>query len=504
MGQVGCGRGYDRVVYRQHVAHWRPPDARILLGAVAGMGIWSRRAVAFAFPEQTETNRLAGTLLSIAGVIAIVAAFATLTVASPFPGALAIAPVIGTAMLIIAVPLAPTSPVAVWLSSRPMAALGRVSYAWYLWHWPILVVARRWRLGDSDLIADVSWAGVSLLLAIGTTRYIERPIRLRRTTSHLQRLHFAAAAFATIALLVALSVGVMAEDSVWPARVPRVDAVAPPAPCLVSEFGDTLTFGSCNVPPPKHASAVAIWGDSHAAAWAPAVWELGAAENVTTYQMSRSSCPPLIGTLIRRPGLVDFPCASANDAVAKWLLAHSAPRQSRDSFDTIRGVILGARWPHYIQGGSDLVRGSPLVDSRDAAPWSSPDSVRAGLERTLTFTDQAGLRVLIMLPPPEYRYRLPECAEIRGVSRCGITRAEAESYRASSARLVREVAMHHANVRVVDPIDYFCDSLQCPASVRGILATRDASHVSASAARAFAPLMHGDFDWLVEVRPPGR
>jgi len=69
----------------------------------------------------------------------------SLTSASPFPGASAIAPVAGAALLI--APWKATGPVQKALSFEPFTFLGRISYSLYLWHWPILALYRQYQLG---------------------------------------------------------------------------------------------------------------------------------------------------------------------------------------------------------------------------------------------------------------------------------------------------------------------------------------------------------------------
>ncbi len=463
--------------------YWAPSRAWEL-GVGALMALW--------IAEAPSPRPAFGTMLSAAGLVAIGTAFATLTPESTFPGALALAPVLGTAMIIAAVPLAPLSLISRILSTRPLVALGRVSYAWYLWHWPILVFARRWRLGDTNVPADIGWVLLALVLAILTTQFIERPFRHQTAFLAPRTRSFALLAAGTTAALVALSLGLMHLDRLWPGAARQVEVATPPWPCRAGTWKDTLTFGSCAAPPPVHPVAVALWGDSHAAAWAPAAQILGDSLDATVFQLTRSGCAPLIGVAPLHHRQPEPQCVRANDAFTAWLRSTAATQ--------VRGVMLIAWWTRYMRGGLDSVQYARAHDLRDAVPWSTPSDVRAGLERSLAFADSAGLRVLIVLPPPDFPHSVPACAAIRAVAQCGVSRAEEDLYRSSSIALVREVARAHRNVRVMDPIAFFCDSLSCPAEPHGIMATRDASHVSQAAARAFAPYMREDFRWLIAAR----
>src|SRR5262249_38879271 len=113
------------------------------------------------------------------GLALIIASIVLLDQSQPFPGLLALPACLGTAMLILAgrhaAPLMPRV-----LSLRPAVAVGLISYSLYLWHWPLLALARyhldrplRW----TELSAIV---GASLLAAIATYRYVELPARHAR------------------------------------------------------------------------------------------------------------------------------------------------------------------------------------------------------------------------------------------------------------------------------------------------------------------------------------
>lgn len=62
-----------------------------------------------------------------------------------------------------------------FLDLRPVRFLGRISYAWYLWHWPVL-----WLAGAlHDPVPAALLAMVSMLIASVSTILIEEPLRHR-------------------------------------------------------------------------------------------------------------------------------------------------------------------------------------------------------------------------------------------------------------------------------------------------------------------------------------
>ena len=118
-----------------------------------------------------------------AGVAGFVCVGALVDVTSLFPGWLALWP-LGAAALIL---LAGTtgSPVAVdrLLTTRLAAHLGRISFALYLWHWPVLVyylvlTGRQ----TADVLGGFAVLGISLLLAEISHGLVERPVAGARTS----------------------------------------------------------------------------------------------------------------------------------------------------------------------------------------------------------------------------------------------------------------------------------------------------------------------------------
>jgi peptidoglycan/LPS O-acetylase OafA/YrhL len=112
---------------------------------------------------------------AIAGAMLVVLGFALISGQRAFPGAWALLPVLGTALLISAGPQA-------WLNrtvlSHPAAvAVGLISYPLYLWHWPLLSFARIVEQGEVSVLSRAFLLGTSFVLAWVTYRFLEKPIR---------------------------------------------------------------------------------------------------------------------------------------------------------------------------------------------------------------------------------------------------------------------------------------------------------------------------------------
>ena len=163
------------------------------LGVGAVLALW-----------ESQRCRAAARPAILAGAAMIGASFLLLESGTRFPGPAAVPAVLGTALIIWGDAISPN-----WisriLSSRPMVALGLVSYGWYLWHWPLLAFARNARLMAADRSADIAWALLALVLAALMLRFIENPIRFGRRARTTRTSAVLGAAAASIAATIALA-----------------------------------------------------------------------------------------------------------------------------------------------------------------------------------------------------------------------------------------------------------------------------------------------------------
>lgn len=101
-----------------------------------------------------------------------------------YPGFWAVIPTIGSALVLYSGSFRKSSAVGRVLSFKPLQWLGRVSYSWYLWHWPVFVLGGVLAVNKGV----VDWGaliGLSLMIASLSYYVVESPIR--RNTLLLRR-----------------------------------------------------------------------------------------------------------------------------------------------------------------------------------------------------------------------------------------------------------------------------------------------------------------------------
>jgi peptidoglycan/LPS O-acetylase OafA/YrhL len=150
---------------------------------------------------------------------------------TPYPGTAALLPVLGAALVIGAGCATPEQGCGRVLSVRPMRAIGRVSYSWYLWHWPVLLMMVPAAGPRHQLWLPLVGVFVSLGLAVLTLRFIENPLRfaapVRRSAGRSLALGGAATALA-VCVGAALLVVVPPPVGRGPAAPTLAVTVVPP------------------------------------------------------------------------------------------------------------------------------------------------------------------------------------------------------------------------------------------------------------------------------------
>lgn len=215
----------------QTVAYYSTP-ARIwefLLGTL----------LAVLLAKWTPSGRLWG-LASWAGLALLLATGLLVDGGTTFPGLLALVPLAAAAAIVIG-GASPTGTGASRLLAVPwVAGLGKYAYAFYLWHWPILVLITAMRGRESGWKVGAVVLAVSAMLAFLTYHLIENPLNERsvRYSSGVHVIPFAAVV--SFSLVVALgSAGWLGHVAIQEARAKASFSTHPGALALTSpgEYG---------------------------------------------------------------------------------------------------------------------------------------------------------------------------------------------------------------------------------------------------------------------------
>lgn len=435
---------------------------------------------------------------------------------TPYPGRAALVPVLGTVLVVAAGCSTPQRAVGRCLSLPVMRALGRLSYSWYLWHWPILVLAPAALGHPLDWPARLAAVAGSLVLAMLTLRYVEQPVRyavgLRRSSGRSLALGSMITAVAVSAalllpILVPAPVGPGAPATaafVQPAERSRLIAAGATDPVMVAAGPiRTLVTASADrrqVPadlsPPLDAAAadkpdvfyngcvrswlevgapncdsgdlsspttVALVGDSHAAMWEPALEPVARQQHWRLSTMAKVTCP-----------LQDLPIHS--------------PYLGREYSECVqwRAEVLqrlAAERPQLVVVGMSRRYGSDFGFTSYSREWL--DSLNTLVSELRA---ASGGRVLVLGPVPDPDSVVPVCVsgELGDANACSPPRAEAINADGITAEAA---ATRRGGGRYAELTDLFCAQAICPVIIGSDLVFRDDNHVTTTYARKLAPVL---------------
>ena len=429
--------------------------------------------------------------LAAAGLAAIIAAAALYSFSTPFPGLAALLPCLGAVAIILAGQQGSPTIVARLLATRPMVGIGLISYSLYLWHWPILIL---WAYHLNRPLAPVETAtaiAAATGLSILSWRFVEQPLRrarIRRLSPGWSVLIGGAALLAiagagyTIYRLHGLPGRV--APVVRAADAARMD-FSPPDQCDPSQ-GGKLARKPCLA-----SATVFVWGDSHAGHFVPALQALYGRQAVD--QVWAGGCLPL-------PDII-APVRINSDAVAPVMAEiRSEDCRKRNSSlmhallnrPNVHLVVLGGAWSLFTEENDGTMRNVRFsIDGDPASPIEkSRRLIATSLERTVRQFSDRGIEVLLLGDVPSYPTSPSRCLGLSAMwgrgEQCGVDSAIALRHMAfSDALLTRLARLPH--VHAFFPSRTLCAGQRCAISLDGVPVYRDTDHLTASAARTFAP-----------------
>ena len=270
------------------------------LGAIAFLLVGSPAYRVSANAVQSVWLRPMGWL----GLIMILLASLLIARTAPYQGTWALLPACGAALV-----LAAGAQQEAWagrfLSWRPMQALGRVSYSWYLWHWPVLL------LGATLVDMSNGWnrlllVVVSLLIAAASYHLFETPIRHNRKLLAKPRWAVVAAlAIMVVAVLPLRSWTAQTKSFAQTPALARFVAAQNDKPIVyaMSCWGSSRTTKAkiCRFGDPNATHTAVLMGDSKALHWFPAYRRIFEKPGWRLLSVTKSGCPMVDAPVVDLP-----------------------------------------------------------------------------------------------------------------------------------------------------------------------------------------------------------
>jgi peptidoglycan/LPS O-acetylase OafA/YrhL len=438
-------------------------------------------------------------LASWAGLAAVLTSALVYSDTTLYPGAAATVPVVGTALIIASGAHRQTwSAETVLLERRPMQLMGKYSYSWYLWHWPMLVLLPALAGHPLGLWSRLEVVGLALWLAV-LTYFLESASR-RSSWTYRQWLPTGlslSAGTVVAALVVSVSLPTLVGNGIE-RQVRRLDTAdvstvqAALADAMhISALPRNLTPGLGKAPQDEpqtngegcHASLLetrvlactygdlsaqrtaVLLGDSHAQQWLGPLSLDAKAKGWKVVTYTKAACPVAQLTVW-------------NDDLKRTYNECDAWRKA--AFAKVR-----ASKPELI-----------IASQSDAVPWSSVTDKEWAERTRASLQSLAGTasRVLYIGDTPQTKADPVSCLEqhLDDAKACAYPRAAAYPY-FPERRAVLRSALNEAGFQTLDPMNFFCGT-SCPAVVGNMVVRRDQGHITNTYATWLAPVLMPIFE----------
>ncbi|HEY4268667.1 MAG TPA: acyltransferase family protein [Galbitalea sp.] len=484
-------------------------------------------ATAIAFPWlRDRMPKAARFWLAYIGLIGLLASLVLLRDENLWPSVLTTIPVVATAFVILGGGSSERSLPERGLSVAPLVWVGGISYSLYLWHWPLITIAKYVRpsLSYSDLILI---AEAAVVLAWLTHLLVENPVRFSRWMR-------ARARNGLILGLVCALVSAAAGGVLWIAGAQQV--LAPPASSAgsVKAVGSGILSSDISQTPLKLLTANPAWvvpqpmsatddvphfpdganceqnqlasavimciygaksakpvmvavGDSKIEQWFPALNALAVSEHYRLVTLFKSACP-----LSEAPILISGQRVPSCDA---WNIA------ARKEIAKLKPTVIF----------TSQVRAVAVSNDGDDSPSAQRESMIDGLASQYADFRQSGIRVAVVSdnPSPAAGFRVYECVAEHpdAVAACSFARDASSSASAQKEVVERDHgsiidASSHLKkgsdpgLVFVDMTDAICPPQlgNCPAVIGNVDVYRQGSHLTVT----YVSTMTKRFEHVVE------
>lgn len=436
----------------------RDPALVFYLSPFRGFEILAGVLVALIALPSIFSSRTARDIFTTLGLLMTLAAVMTYSPEMQFPGAVALLPTIGTALVLLA-GRGGGSHAGRLISLPPFMFFGAISYSLYLWHWPILSYLRILTPTETPpLPMTVGATALAILTGALSYQFVEKPFMYR----DIRSAPFLRAGLAGMIVICGIALGIRLADGL-PARFsPEVTHLFAGSQDYSPErkrchrmsgelaYDRTCVIGTLGVEP-----NLIIFGDSHGVELAYALAERLTPIGRSLRPITSSQCPPLLGPAFDE-------CGAFNQRMLSAIAADPA-------VDT---VILAMNAEAHLEK-YDL------------------DTLKAGYAAVLDLLGKADKKVFVITQIPNINLDAPSAAgyaRLRGTDPTLIGRQRTGLEETTARWSATQTALAEAHGFIVfDPIPSLCTPTLCPiVDEAGNVLYFNPTHISVAGARHLA------------------
>jgi peptidoglycan/LPS O-acetylase OafA/YrhL len=425
----------------------------------------------------------AGGAIGASGAALIFSSLFLIDKQTTWPGLWTLAPVIGTALLIVA------GQNGFWqraLSLTPFRFLGKISYSLYLVHWPIITLYRSYTITAPGVYELIALGAASIAAGAALSFGVEQRFRLHTAATNgnlLPHARFLAVGLSGLAVLSA-SITIAVQQG-FPSRVDRhrvqaLDKGLTFAGDLCSSKRSKCLFGD-----KSSQRIVYVMGDSLA---------LNLIHGLDQFFLDQK---------IKGIALYDYGCLFAFRT--KRFIAGNPDEDCRkniaDAYDLLSNdrqpVIIAGDYAGYRNDIGPATASTPLRQTEDEYySW-----LRQQFRESLLKLDIGHRPIILLKQSYSTGIDLPKCLSrpaptavgTSESSRCmPLTLLQVQSLFKNADNLIDLVANDFSALTVIDPKLQFCDVQQCTTSANGELFFRDAAHLTNAGSKYFVQRIRED------------
>ena len=440
-------------------------------------------------------------VLGFSGVAAIAASCFVLDAESDFPGLSAVPACLGTAA-IIASGLRGEGIAVRLFALKPLVFTGLISYSLYLWHWPLLALAHYRLERPPNAVEASGLVALSLVLAVLSWRYVERPFRKPLGHGRIDDWRaaidwrFAGGAVAGVLVLVGVAMALKVSKG-FPERYSekaralfeQMVASNPWRRSCDNHWNIFANEAECNFGRRKgqgESYDVAVFGDSMADHWTPLAAGYAERAGLSGRQATNGGCPLLFGVSVPvKPAAKEEECAAYQREASRFL----------DANPKLKLAIISGYWEKWLarietsDASNYNFRPKSAQDIRSSAPKF--DEV---LGKTLTDLKARGIKVLLIGQIPTYDQLPVRCLFSALDSgddpgRCGVSAAAASDELAASNAALQRAAAAFDNVSLYLPAHDMCGTQSCSPVINGMMLYKNGGHVNRFGAEYLLPFV---------------
>lgn len=437
------------------VAVWYDPKSAFYLLPAR---MWELLLGAMVFYAPANLQKVKG--MAAAGFALMLGCILSFNSAMNFPGALALGPTIGAALVILS--FSGAKPQGIYetiLGSKLIAFIANISYSLYLWHWPLFVLAR-YRFGaELSPVMTVGIIALSILLAVISWLAVEKKFLNQRLSPEA----FVRLAAPFLLIFVMILAGGIVKNIVAKNITAQIPAKAISyvrserdyikGDCMPGTGGEVSLDIPCHMGRDDVRPSYFLWGNSFARMWAPGIDLAAKEQSAAVISGIKSACLPLLHD---RNSAREQECKNFNDQVFNYLKGEAS----------LHTVILAGNWFVYKHLESDL----------------------AGTLQALT---KAGKKIYIILPPPSPGYHVPRILALAALRDKPVSLMTLVQHRKDSESLTNIFLKLQKSYKfsLIDPAGAICRENICQVEENGRALYYDSMHISVYGAEYFHDIL---------------